>query len=107
MVGAYAGVNETHPFREGNGHMARESIKQPTKDAGRQLDYSRVDRQTWNEAIKESARGNLEPMREVLYEITAVEWTVAFDKLVICETLAKHLELDGTYRMLRDAHRAG
>lgn len=107
MAEVYAGVNEMHPFREGNGRTTREFIGQLAKDAGYQLDYSKVDKQTWNEAAKESARGNLEPAREVFYEITTVERAVAFDKLATREALAKHPELDGAYKMLHDAHRAG
>lgn len=107
MAEVYAGVNEMHPFREGNGRTTREFIGQLAKDAGYQLDYSKVDKQTWNEAAKASARGNLEPAREVFYEITAVERAVAFDKLSTREALAKHPELDGAYKTLHDAYKDG
>lgn len=107
MADVYAGVNEMHPFREGNGRSTREFIGQLAREAGYQLDYSKVDRQTWNEAAKQSARGNLEPVREVFYEITTVERAVAFDKLSTREALAKHPELDGAYKMLHEARRAG
>ncbi len=103
----YAGVNEMHPFREGNGRATREFISQLAKDAGYQLDYSKVDKQAWNEAAKSSARGNLGPAREVFYEITTVERAVAFDKLPTRDGLARHPELDGAYKMLNDASKAG
>ena len=69
----YAGVNELHAFRDGNERVAREFVGQLAKDAGYQLDYSKVDAQTWTAASRESARGNLGPAREVFYEITTVE----------------------------------
>ncbi len=107
MAEIYAGANEMHPFRKGNGRTIREFIGQLAKDACYQLDYSKVDKQTWNEATKESARGNLKPAHEVFYEITTIERAVAFDKLTMREALAKHPELDGAYNMLHDAHRDG
>lgn len=107
MAEVYAAVNEMHPFREGNGRSTREFISQLAKDAGYQLDYSKVDKQTWNQAAKASVRGDLEPAREVFYNITAVERALAFDKLSTRESLAKHPELDGAYKMLHDAHKAG
>ncbi|WP_459203458.1 Fic/DOC family protein (plasmid) [Ralstonia pseudosolanacearum] len=107
MAEVYAGVNEMHPFREGNGRSTREFVSQLAKEAGYQLDYSKVDKQAWNEAAKQSARGNLEPARDVFYEITTVERAVAFDKLKTREALAHHPELDGAYKMLAESQGAG
>lgn len=107
MAEVYAAVNQMHPFREGNGRTTREFISQLANDAGYQLDYAKVDKQTWNEAAKASARGDLAPVREVFNNITTVERAVAFDKLSTREGLAKHPELDGAYKMLYDAHKAG
>ena len=107
MAEVYAGLNEMHPFREGNGRATREFLGQLAKESGYHLDYSKVDKQVWNEAAKQSVRGDFAPMREVFYEITAVERATAFEKLPWREALAKHPELDGAYKMLADAQRAG
>ena len=54
MAEVYAGVNEMHPFREGSGRATREFVGQLAKDAGYRLDYTKVDKQVWNEAAKAS-----------------------------------------------------
>lgn len=104
MTEVYTGMSEIHPFRRGNGHATRESVGQLTKDMSYQLDYPKVDKQAWNEVVKESVHGNLEPVHEVFCEITTVERAVAFDKLTMREAPAKRPELDGVYKMLHDAH---
>ena len=43
MAEVYAGLNEMHPFLEGNGRSTREFVGQLAKDAGYQLDYAKVD----------------------------------------------------------------
>lgn len=101
----YAAVNELHPFREGNGRTTREFMDQLAQESGRRLDYGRVDKETWNEAAKQSARGDLAPIQHVMYEITTVERAVAFDRLPQREALAKHPELDAAYKALYEAQR--
>jgi len=101
----YAAVNDLHPFREGNGRTAREYMEQLAQESGRRLDYTRVDKEIWNEAAKQSARGNFEPISKVFYEITSVERAVAFDTLSQREALAKHPELDAAYKVLYEAQR--
>lgn len=111
MGEVYAAVNDLHPFREGNGRTTREYMNELAKESGHTLDYGRVDKQAWNEAAKQSARGNLEPIKEVFYEITTVERAVAFDKAQgregQREALGKHPELDGAFKRLYDAQRNG
>jgi len=106
MGEVYAAVNELHPFREGNGRATREFMDQLAQESGRRLDYTRVDNETWKEAAKQSARGNLEPIRQVFYEITSVERAVAFDKLPQRDALAKHPELDRAFKALYEAQRS-
>lgn len=103
MGQVYAAVNEMHPFREGNGRATREYMYQLGREAGYHLDYAKVGKEAWNEAAKQSARGNLTPIREVFYEITTAERAIAFDKLPGREALAKHPELDGAYKALQEA----
>lgn len=107
MTDVYTVVNEMHPFREGNGRATREFMNELASQSGTRFDYTRVDKQTWNEAAKEAAHNNPAPMREVFYEITTVERAVAFDKLQPAEALAKHPELDGAYKSLMNARESG
>lgn len=111
MGEVYAAVNELHPFREGNGRTTREYMGQLAQESGHQLDFGKVDKAVWNEAAKQSSRGNLEPVKQVFYEITTVERAVAFDRVVNKETqreaLAKHPELDAAFKRLYEAQRSG
>lgn len=107
MAEVYTHVNQMHPFREGNGRSTREFMEQLAAGAGYQLDFTKVEKVQWNEAAKQSARGNLEPIKEVYYEVTTVERAVAFDKLPQREALAKHPELDGAYKSLIEQKQAG
>lgn len=111
MGEVYAAVNELHPFREGNGRTAREYMGQLAQESGHTLDFAKVDKARWNEAAKESSRGNLEPVKQVFYEITTVERAAAFDKVVNKETqreaLANHPELDAAFKRLYEVQRSG
>ena len=107
----YAAVNELHPFREGNGRTAREFLNQLSGESGRSLDYEKVDKTTWNTAARLSAHGNIEPIKQVFYEISRVERAVAFDAIVDrsgqTKALAAHPELDGAIKQLILTERAG
>lgn len=107
MAEIYKKVNDLHPFREGNGRTTREFFNQLADGAGYNLNYSGVSRQEWNTAAKESARGNLEPMRAVFKEISTPQRAVAFDKLDWSTAMAKHPELDGAIKTLYEARKAG
>ncbi len=107
MGDLYKKVNDLHPFREGNGRAAREFLGQLADGAGYTLNYSGVSRQEWNSAAKESARGNLDPIRSVFNEISTSKRAIAFDKLNRDAALAHHPELDGAFKKLFDAQIAG
>lgn len=47
---AYMQLNFAHPFREGNGRSSRLFLDSLVADAPFELDYSRVDADTWNTA---------------------------------------------------------
>lgn len=102
----YAAVNELHPFREGNGRATREYMSQLAQESGHRLDYTLVGKERWNEAAKLSSRGDLLPIREVLYEITTVERAIAFDTLSQHDALARHPELDAAFKALYEAQRS-
>jgi len=107
MTAVHAELNRIHPFREGNGRATREYMSELANVSGHRLDYSKVSKEIWDEATKQSARANTAPMRDVLYEITSVDRAVAFDKLEPTEALARHPELDGAYKALMNATEAG
>lgn len=111
MAEIYAAVNELHPFREGNGRTSREYVSQLAKESGHSLDFSRVDRQVWNEAAKLSARGDLGPIKEVFYAVTTVERAVAFDmardRVGQREALGRHPELDAAFKRLYEVQQSG
>lgn len=111
MGEVYAAANDLHPFREGNGRATREYMSQLAAESGHTLHYERVGKQQWNEAAKLSAKGDLQPIKDVFYEITTVERAVAFDKVQTKdgqrEALGQHPELDGAFKRLYETQRAG
>ncbi len=111
MGEVYAAVNEMHPFREGNGRATREYMASLAKESGHSLDFTKVSRENWNDAAKQSARGNLEPIKEVFHEIITVDRAVAFDRAEgregQREALAAHPELDRAFKQLYETQRDG
>lgn len=103
MAKTYADINTLHPFREGNGRVTRVYMGELAKEAGYALDYSRTDKNTWNQAAIQSFRGNPEPMKEVFQTMAVPERAIAFERLPQKEALAKHPELDGAYQQLHAA----
>lgn len=67
----YTAVNDLHPFREGNGRVTREFMTQLAEAAGYDLDFKKVDRQTWNEAATEAAHGDSAAIIKVFDRISA------------------------------------
>lgn len=65
----FAEINAIHPFREGNGRALQTFLEQLAAEAGYTLDFSKVGRDEWNAAAKESFSGSSEPMRAVFVRI--------------------------------------
>lgn len=107
LTEVYAKVNELHPFREGNGRATREYISQLSKEAGYQIDYSKVDKERWNEASRLSKYGDKEPMNQIFREISHAERALAFETLSARAAFQKHPELDGAYKLLHNAQKEG
>jgi cell filamentation protein len=105
----YKQVNDLHPFREGNGRVARQYLDRLADGAGYKLNYSGVTRQEWNRAAIESAKGNLDPMKSVFNEISTPTRAIAFDRYQKNQALglALHPELDGAFKMIADARTSG
>ncbi|WP_165909775.1 putative adenosine monophosphate-protein transferase Fic [Variovorax guangxiensis] len=105
----YSEYNALHPFREGNGRATREFIGQIARDAGYELDQTRIDnaKGQWNEAARRSFHGDLEGVKQIFSDAIRPARAVAFEHLPQAEAVAKHPELKGTYAGLeavRDAY---
>jgi cell filamentation protein len=103
----YKQVNDLKPFQKGNGRTTRAYFGQLAEGAGYKLNYSGVSRQEWNNAVKESAKGNLHPIQSVFNEISTSTRAVVFDKLNQNEALAQHPELDGAFKKLHEVKTGG
>jgi cell filamentation protein len=99
----YAEINAVHPFREGNGRSTRVFVDQLAREAGFELDYSKVDAQRWNEAARHSFAGNLGPAKEVFAHIAVPARAAAFDRDTPEDALKKHPELRGAFMTLKAA----
>lgn len=99
----YAEVNALHPFREGNGRSTRTYIAQLSKEAGYELDYSKVDKERWNEAAKRSFNSDTQAIKEVFSIIATPSKAVAFDKEKPEVALKNHPSLKGAFLALKAA----
>jgi cell filamentation protein len=103
LTQCHAALNALHPFREGNGRSTREFIGQLAKQAGYELDQTRIDngKEQWNDAAKRAMTGDLAGLKEIFTEAVRPSRAQAFDKLPEDQALAKHPELRGAYDSLR------
>ena len=98
----FAEWNALHPFREGNGRSTREFFGQLAREAGYELDQTRIDnsKDQWNEAARLSFNGNLAPVKAIFTQAVRPSRALAFEKLPEAEALAKHPELNGAFEYL-------
>ena len=59
-------LNAIHPFREGNGRAVRVWLVHLARQAGHDLVLRRMNSETWLQASRESMKGNLGPMADLL-----------------------------------------
>jgi cell filamentation protein len=65
-----AELNAIHPFREGNGRTQRAFLFILGRQAGHEIDLTRIDSQAWNDASRESFRtGDPTPMRDAIARV--------------------------------------
>jgi cell filamentation protein len=65
-----AELNAIHPFREGNGRTQRAFLFILGRQAGHEIDLTRIDPQAWNDASRESFRtGDPAPMRDAIARV--------------------------------------
>ncbi|MGY8573474.1 Fic family protein [Paracidovorax citrulli] len=99
----YGEFNALHPFREGNGRATRELIGQLAREAGYELDQTRIDngKEQWNAAARASFRGDQGPIVSIFTEAVRPARAIAFEKLPEAEACAKHRELGPLFYGLR------
>lgn len=99
----YADWNALHPFREGNGRVTRELIGQIARQAGYELDQTRIDnsKEQWNIAARRSFHGDLSPVSAILTEAIRYSRAIAFERLPEDEACAKFPELRRAFDGMR------
>lgn len=95
----HAEINALHPFREGNGRSSREFIGQLAREAGYELDQSKIgsSKDQWNKASQQSYAGNLEPLKQIFDDAVRPARSVAFESMPTEKALKAHPELAGAY----------
>ena len=99
----YGEINALHPFREGNGRSTRQFIEQLAQHAGYELDYTKVDRQRWNDAARESFNGRTEAMATVFADIARPEKALSFERDKPEVATKKYPDLVNAFATLRAA----
>jgi cell filamentation protein len=119
MANVTADANMLHPFREGNGRTTRVFVEQLAKEAGYEVDFTKINKKEWQMAVIAASRGNkggvwvhpdkqdLEPLQKLIAESAQYEPALAFDRLEPTDALALYPQLDGAYASLADAEREG
>ncbi|GHU07301.1 Fic family protein [Betaproteobacteria bacterium] len=75
--------NTVHPFRDGNGRSIREFFGQLAREAGYEIDQTKIDRNKdrWDRASELSFVNNMEPLKQLLTEAVQPARDVALEKL--------------------------
>lgn len=70
LANHFTEFNVLHPFREGNGRSTREFVGQLARNAGYELDQTRIDssKDQWNQASARGRAGDLKPLDATLHE---------------------------------------
>ena len=61
-------VNYVHPFREGNGRVQLQYLKQLTQRAGHPIDLARFPPQAWIQASRAAHQGDYDAFAQVILE---------------------------------------
>jgi len=102
----YGELNFWHPMREGNGRATREFLFELAKQAGYQLEFTRVSAKTWNTAAERQTGGNDPRLsREVFEKITTPRRAIAFRDEHILDAVKLFPELRGAAHALEAAER--
>lgn len=101
----FSEFNAVHPFREGNGRATREFFAQLSKEAGYELDQTRIrnDAGQWNRASAAAFKGDPQPLKQILEHVVRPERAVAFERDAPADALRAHPELKGAFMTLKAA----
>lgn len=104
LAAYYSDWNALHPFREGNGRTTRELLGLVARQAGYELDQTRIDnsKDQWNDAARRSFHGDQAPIKAILSEAIRPSRAVAFEHLPEAEACAKFPELRRAFDGLRE-----
>jgi cell filamentation protein len=97
--------NAVHPFREGNGRALREFVGLLARNAGYELDQTRIDngKDQWNQAAALGRAGNLAPIYAIFAEALRPAKAVAFDHDNPEDAIKKHPELRSAFLTMKAA----
>ena len=99
----YGEINAIHPFREGNGRSTQVYLSQLAKEAGYELDYSKVSKERWNEAAKLSFNSDTHAMQQVFAAIATPTKAIAFDREKPQDAVNKHPSLKSAFLTMKAA----
>lgn len=97
----FSEINALHPFREGNGRSSRQFIEQVAKNAGYDMDFSKVDRERWNSASRDSFMGRLDSLKQVFSDISRPSKAVAFESENPKDAVKLYPDLVNVYASLK------
>lgn len=97
----YGAINTLHPFREGNGRATQAFLQQLARQAGYEIDYTKVDKPRWNAAAAATNNGDFAPMRAVFDAAVSPTRAIAFDRLPTARAERLFPELTGAFGVLR------
>jgi cell filamentation protein len=102
----YGAINTLHPFREGNGRATQTFLQQLARQAGYEIDYTKIDKARWNAAAAATHDGRFEPMRAVLDAAVSPARALAFERLPADQAVRQHPELRSVFALLGRAAQA-
>jgi cell filamentation protein len=96
IASTYSQLNAIHPFRDGNERVAREFVRQLSKEAGYDLDYTKVNPAQWREAAKHSFDGQQGPITTVFASISEPVKTLNVERGQPAQQLALDTPISAT-----------
>lgn len=74
-------INYVHPFREGNGRMQLQYLKQLALQAGHSIDLTCIEKEAWMDASKQAHLGNYQPISQCIQAALGLEPNHAYEEI--------------------------